>query len=110
MKVPKKNRVHYQQLQTIRKVAIVRSTGIRFVNGISNKYDAAFPENLTEIAPKVTKEKYQHYMSTLNRKIAQYWPCALAYYCGYLCVPLTLGLSLCIPKMCINEAQEVLNR
>lgn len=41
-------------------------------------------------------------MIHLNRKVKQFWPCLFAYYCGYCCVPVTLGLSLFIPKLCIN--------
>ena len=49
-------------------------------------------------------------MKGINRKLKQYWPCCFAFYCGYLCVPLTIGLSLCIPSICIGEAEEVLKR
>lgn len=49
-------------------------------------------------------------MNHLNHKIKQYWPCCFAYYCGYCCLPVTLGLSLFIPKLCIDEAEAVLTR
>ena len=49
-------------------------------------------------------------MSHLNHKITQYWPCCFAYYCGYCCLPVTLGFSLLIPTVCIDEAEAVLIR
>jgi hypothetical protein len=44
----------------------------------------------------------------LNFKTSQYWPCLFAYLCGYLCVPCTAGLSLCLPNLCVAEAEKVL--
>lgn len=49
-------------------------------------------------------------MKYLNRKVRQFWPCCFAYYCGYWCAPISLGLSLLIPKICINEAETILKK
>lgn len=100
-----KRNKNYQELQTVRKVVRIKSAGIKFVNGISNRYDGAFPHQIEGL---INREKYEIYMSQLNRKVNQYWPCCFAYYCGYLCIPCTLGLSLCIPRICIADAEKVL--
>lgn len=42
-------------LQTVRKVVIVASTGIKFINGVSNQYNDTFPP---EIKGYVNQEKY----------------------------------------------------
>ena len=49
-------------------------------------------------------------MLQLNRKLKQYWPCCFAYYCGYCCIPCTLGFSLCLPRVCIADAERVLRK
>lgn len=43
-------------------------------------------------------------------KIRQFWPCCLAYFFGHACVPLTFGLSLLIPRICIRETEAVLRK
>lgn len=37
---------HYEQLETIRRIATIKAVGATFVNGITNKYDAKFPKEL----------------------------------------------------------------
>lgn len=105
-KTPSKN-YKYEQLQTVRVVATVPSTGVRFVNGVSNQYSTAFPAAL---AGQVDPHKYQQQMDHINFKLKMYWPCCFAYYCGYLCIPATLGLSLLLPNVCVGEAEAILLR
>lgn len=45
----------YEQLETIRKIAVIPATGTRFVNGVSNKYEGRFPRELQGL---VDKQKY----------------------------------------------------
>ena len=49
-------------------------------------------------------------MDQLNIKTNQYWPCLFAFWCGHLCSPCTLGLSLLIPNLCVSESENVLRR
>ena len=99
-KTPSKN-YKYEQLETVRIIAKIPATGIKFINGVSNSYDSSFPKELKDI---VDPKKYIDQMEHINHKLKMYWPCCFAYYCGYLCVPTTLGLSLFIPNICIGEA------
>ena len=50
-----KNNKKYESLETVRKVATRKAIGIKFINGVSNKYDANFPKSLDGL---VDKEKY----------------------------------------------------
>lgn len=102
-KKTKQNGHGYSAIQTIRKVGHVTSTGVRFCNGISNCYDTEIPILLQEILSGSELQKYSSYMRQLNKRIKQYWPCLFAFWCGYLCVPCTLGLSICVPRICISE-------
>ena len=52
--------------------------------------------------------KLEAYLEQLNYKTTQYWPCCFAYWLGYLAAPCTLGLSLLIPRLCVTEAEAVL--
>lgn len=49
-------------------------------------------------------------MEHLNRKIRMYWPCSFAYYCGYMFIPVSLGLSLLIPRICVSEVEAILRK
>jgi hypothetical protein len=48
----------------------------------------------------------QKCISLYDSAIQSYWPCSACYIFGCLCAPLTLGLSLCVPNMCITEAER----
>ena len=105
-KTPSKN-YKYQQLQTVRLIAVIPSTGVRFVNGVSNQYSTELPPSLKN---EVDEKKFVDHMEHLNFKLKMYWPCCFAYYCGYFCIPITLGLSLLLPRVCVSEAEAVLLR
>jgi hypothetical protein len=97
-----KGDLRYQSLQTVREVGRLQATGSLFCNGVSNQYDTRVPELLREILTKQEAKKFQLYMEQLNFKTTQYWPCLFAYWCGYVCAPCTLGLSLCLPRLCVG--------
>jgi hypothetical protein len=98
----------YQSLQTVRKVGKLPAVGSLFCNGLSNRYESRPPSILKEILSTQELQKFALYMDQLNYKTAQYWPCLFAYWCGYLCAPCTVGLSLCLPRLCVAEAEAVL--
>ena len=105
-KTPSKN-YKYEQLQTVRQIAVIPSIGVRFINGVSNQYSTELPPSLKN---EVDEKKFVDHMEHLNFKLKMYWPCCFAYYCGYCCIPLTLGLSLFLPRVCVSEAEAVLLR
>lgn len=105
-KTPSKN-YKYEQLQTVRKVALVSCTGSRFINGVSNQYDTKLP---TILKGEVDEAKYTQHMNHINKKLQMYWPCTFAHCCGYLFAPVTLGLSLLIPRVCVSEAEAILRK
>jgi hypothetical protein len=81
-----------------------------FCNGMSNRYESKAPELLREILSGQELKKFQLYVEQLNFKVSQYWPCLFAFWCGYLCAPCTVGLSLCLPRLCVAEAENVLRQ
>ena len=44
-------------------------------------------------------------MRNLNDTLRGYWPCNTILLLGYLLWPITLGLSLLLPNLCIREAK-----
>ena len=40
------NKRKYETLETVRKVAVRNAVGIKFINGVSNKYEEEFPNTL----------------------------------------------------------------
>jgi hypothetical protein len=97
-------------LQTVREVGRLAATGSLFCNGVSNRYESRTPDLLREILSREEAKKFQLYVDQLNFKTAQYWPCLFAYWCGYLCAACTVGLSLCLPRLCVAEAEHVLRQ
>jgi hypothetical protein len=77
---------------------------------MSNRYESKAPELLREILSGQELKKFQLYVEQLNFKVSQYWPCLFAFWCGYLCAPCTVGLSLCLPRLCVAEAENVLRQ
>ena len=66
----------------------------------SEEYDAAaFKGHLTH------KEFYT-IMDKINDTVFHYGPCGFCWCIGYMCCPITLGLSLCLPAKCIDDAEE----
>lgn len=104
----KQKQNNYEELQTLRSIGKLPAIGSSFCNGMSNRYDNQPPFLLKEILDPKELKKFSSYMDQLNYKTAQYWPCLFAYYCGYICAPFTIGLSLCLPNICVSEAEKVL--
>ncbi len=85
----------------------VSPVGSIFINGLSCKYDENFPENLKEKIPEST---YFQSISNINILLMTYWPCKFAWYLGYILFFFTCGLSLCIPWVCIKDAETFLEQ
>ena len=75
----------------------------RFLNGISNRYDDAFPIELQNI---ITEEDFSRIMKSLHNKIISHWPCDTCYIFGIGCAPCTLGASLLLPGKCATLAER----
>lgn len=47
-------------------------------------------------------------MSIINHICEDYWPCNLCYYFGWIGMIFTVGLSLLLPSICINQLLDIL--
>lgn len=103
-----KKQPNYQSLQMVRCIGRLEAVGSLFCNGMSNKYESKAPPLLHDILTPAEVKKFLFYVDQLNFKTSQYWPCLFAYWCGYLCAPCTVGISLCLPRLCVAEAENVL--
>ena len=72
------------------------------MNGISSGYDNTYNVALRGI---VDEAEFVTTMDRLNDTIISFWPCTGCYLFGYMCAPFTLGLSLCCPAMCADQAE-----
>lgn len=88
-------------------VVKLKCTGLRFINGISSKYDDTFDPMLEGV---LTESELEDIVKRLNDSIAEYWPCNTCYLFGFVCTPFTLGTSLLCPNYCISQAEEHANR
>ena len=65
------------------------------MTGVANTYDKSYPE---ELKPFIEFDDYQTVITDINDVITSFWPCIWAILIGYLFCPITIGLSLLIPK------------
>jgi hypothetical protein len=91
--------------QTLCEVRFI-STGARFINGVSNQYDTSYDLQLVGI---IGEDEFATIVGRLNRTLQELWPCHVAYYVGYICIPCTFGISLFCPLLCVTEAEKHAN-
>lgn len=81
----------------------LKSTGQRFVNGVSSRYECAYSSVLDNV---VSERELHRIIEELNDTLIINWPCNICYISGYACAPCTLGLSLLIPGQCASIAER----
>eukprot|EP01016_Furgasonia_blochmanni_P032263 TRINITY_DN332_c0_g1_i13.p1 TRINITY_DN332_c0_g1~~TRINITY_DN332_c0_g1_i13.p1 ORF type:complete len:217 (+),score=16.37 TRINITY_DN332_c0_g1_i13:66-716(+) len=89
------------------KVIVLPATGTTFVTGLSNTYSDDYPE---EIDGMISEEEFVDAIAQINDTLQTYWPCFFSRCLGYICCPLSLGLSLCIPNVCMRDAEMMARR
>jgi hypothetical protein len=80
----------------------LKATGKCYLCAISTSYDSTLP---SELSDRLDPTEFQNIIEDLSEKGARYWPCPLSYYCGIFCSPVTFGLSLLIPHVCLGDAE-----
>lgn len=78
--------------------------GQRFVNGMSNEYDARYPAELDGV---ISEDEFLRAMSRINNTMRDYWPCCTCFYFGWCCAPCTLGLSFLGPRLCVGDVRRL---
>ena len=53
----------------------------------------------------INKREYIDIMERINNTLENYFPCPLCWCFGYVMAIFTLGLSLCLPAICVNDAE-----
>ena len=93
--------------QSTAEKTIILPTGPLFVNGLSRGYSTEFPG---QFKSQIDEATFQRIMENLNETVATYWPCAFCWYFGIAMAFFTFGITLLLPYLCINQAEEVLNQ
>ena len=89
------------------KTVIIRPTGKTFITGIANGYSTPY-EDSEALVDRMTEKELTYMLNHLNTIVARFWPCAMLMWIGYLLAPLTFGLSLMLPAICMRDAKEAL--
>eukprot|EP00347_Sterkiella_histriomuscorum_P023681 403333757 len=90
------------------KIFIIRPYGKTFVNGLAQSYEEEYDASI--LKPHLKKSEYLELLDKLNDTLFHYFPCTFCLCFGYLCCPLTAGLSFIFPHMCINDARTYAER
>ena len=86
---------------TATKVVMGPSAGT-FITGIAKQYKDEYP---WQLEGHITRRDWDTMMEMVNDMLFTYFPCPLCWCIGYLfCLP-TLGLSLCMPAICVRDAE-----
>lgn len=72
---------------------------------MSSSYEVIY---FNEFKPYLSEIEYNHYMNRIVEGNDSMWPCDFSFSCGYLLSPCTLGLSLLLPNICIQQARKSL--
>ncbi len=65
------------------------------IGGIAYHYKEFYPP---ELEPYIEFDDYQKVMTDINETVKSYWPCFFTICMGYALCPVTLGLSLLLPR------------
>lgn len=84
-------------------VVVLKSTGLRFINGISSSYSDDYDPVLVGV---ISESELTDVVRRLNEVIQSFWPCNTCYAFGYICSPFTLGTSLLVPSYCISHSEK----
>jgi hypothetical protein len=74
------------------------------MNNISSSYDSMYPND--DLNGVITEYEFKDIITRLNNILIANWPCTSCYILSHVCIPCTCGLSLLIPKICIQEAES----
>jgi len=75
-----------------------------WINGLARSYSEEY--DAVRLGPHISSKDYVQIMERINDILLNYFPCPLAWWCGYICCIFTLGLSFCCPFLCISDAEE----
>ena len=87
------------------KVRVAIPDGLLFVGGLANSYRVEY-SNEVNFEQVITHRELERVANTFNDAIQSFWPCTACYAFGCLLAPITLGMSLCVPNICISEAEK----
>jgi hypothetical protein len=85
----------------------IKAAGQTFINGFPSQFSKDFPRQLESLLPESV---FEDLIEKVNRTLEYYWPCQAAVTLGYLCLPCTCGLSLLVPRVCIQQAEQAVTR
>jgi len=98
--------LHQPLTESEGQVIIIPSQGDS-IGGIAYHYKEFYPPELESI---IEFDDYQKVMTDINETVKSYWPCFFTICMGYVLCPVTLGLSLCLPRICVNDAEGEIRR
>jgi hypothetical protein len=80
---------------------LVRANGTSYVNGMSNSYDATYPDELEGV---VSESEFTTIIGRVNDAIQEYWPCGLCFALGICCAPCAF-LPYFPTQICMSKAE-----
>ncbi|CDW89884.1 UNKNOWN [Stylonychia lemnae] len=78
--------------------------GKTFINGLAQQYDPEYDS--ARLKGYITQADYSHLMDKINEMLFDYFPCLFCQCFGYMCCPISGGLSFLCPMICINDARN----
>ena len=85
---------------------LMESIGKTFVNGLAMEYLDGGAYDEFSLKGHISEKDFSRIFTQINDTLYSYFPCPLCFCFGYCCCPCTLGLSFCLPYICIRDAEK----
>ena len=79
--------------------------GKTYVNGLAMEYDETAYDGKI-LGKNLVKKDFARIVNQINDTLFNFFPCPLCQCFGYCCCPCTLGLSFCLPLVCVRDAES----
>lgn len=86
------------------RVVILGPASKTFVTGLARSYDEDY--DYDRLKKHLNLNQFNQIIERINNNLNAAFPCNLCYIFGYICCPITFGLSLYCPALCINNAER----
>eukprot|EP01083_Nonionella_stella_P065787 172655_1 len=84
-------------------IYVLPPRGFCCICGVYSSYETTYSE---ELQPYMTEARFKEIIEDINDTLTTFWPCPLCICLGYLLAPVTCGLSLLMPRVCVYDAEH----
>ena len=77
-------------------------------NGLARRYSTYYDPEHRLLKKYLSENAFVQMINSCNDSVNRLWPCPLSESIGYICCPVTCGLSFALPNLCLRDAEKAL--